>query len=321
VGGLVLAASSDSLSVLIRALRSQGRIDLMARPQIMTLDNQAARINIGQDIPIVSSTSITTGIVTNNIERRTVGIILTVTPRITPDGRVIMRVLPEVSSVAGTVDLGNGNTGTSLNVQQVETTVAVNDGETTAIGGLISSKDSKTQTGVPILGDLPVVGALFRYRIKTHTRTELLVILTPHVIRNKMDADRIINEEVARTKLDLNKIANTHGHGIEAMLPAPGGNNCPPGLLGTTIVGQPTTATPLAAPRAMPDAGTKPASPMPPAPNGGVSPMPATPPDGQQSQILAPVNGPSVQQTSAVTPAPSTNPGKESKSWSAPRLR
>src|SRR5262249_4017540 len=149
---------------------------------------------------------------------------------------------------------------------------------------------------------------------KTHTRTELMVILTPHVIRNKIDSDRILNEEIARTKLDLSKIANTHGHGLDVMLPssAGGNGNCPPGFLGTTITGQPSPATPLAAPRTVPDAPAKPATPMPPAQNGPVGPTPVTPPDAQQSQILAPVNATPVQQTSAATPVPSTNPGKES---------
>jgi general secretion pathway protein D len=219
-----------------------------------------------------------------------------------------------VSSVAGPVDLGNGQISTALNVQQVETTVAAMDGETVAIGGLISSKDTKTQTGIPILGDLPIVGAAFRYRIKAHSRTELMVILTPHVIRNKADADRIINEEIARTKMNLGKIAQVHGHGIDAMLPPP---SVTPGQLGVTISGTPTAATPLAVPRPVADVPP----PAAPAPGGPVIPMPlpGPRPDQSQSQQTAPVDGGPFLQTSAQTPAPLTNPGKESKSWSVPR--
>lgn len=313
VGGLVLEASSNSLNILIRALRAQGRIDILSRPQIMAMDNQAARINIGSEIPIVVGSSVTTGIVTNNIDRRTVGIILTVTPRINPDGRVIMRVFPEVSSVQGPVDLGNGQISTALNVQQVETTVAAMDGETVAIGGLIAYKDSKTQTGVPILGDLPVIGSVFRYRIKSHQRTELLVILTPEVIRNRADSERILGEEAARLKLNYAKIAQAHGHGIESMVPPPNGANCAP--LGVTITGQPSPATPLAVPRPMPDAPQAAA----PAPGGAVAPAPASPTDQNQSRQIAPPSGAPVVQTSAKTPAAATSPRKESKSWSVTR--
>ena len=316
VGGLVLSASSDSFNLLIRALKAQGRIDILSRPQIMAMDNQAARINIGQDIPIVTGTTITTGIATNNVDRRTIGIILTVTPRISPDGRVIMRVLPEVSSVQGPVDLGNGQISTALNVQQVETTVAAMDGETVAIGGLISSKDTKTQTGIPVLGDLPVIGSIFRYRIKSHARTELMVLLTPHVLRNRADTERLLGEEAARMKWNLNKIAQTHGHGIEAMLPPPA---IPPGPLGVTITGVPTAATPLAAPRPVADCPPPPSNPAPAPAPGVIVPVPANPQDQSQSRQAAPANDGPFLQTSAQTPAPSTNPGKGVPPWSAPR--
>ena len=113
----------------------------------------------GQEVPIVTSTTITgtAGAVTQNIDRRQVGTILTVTPRINDDNRVVMRVFPEISSLAQVIDLGNGQRGQALNVQQIETTIAANDGETVALGGLISDRDEKHQTGLPYLSNIPAV--------------------------------------------------------------------------------------------------------------------------------------------------------------------
>src|SRR5207253_17889 len=133
--------------LLIRALKVQGRVEVLSRPHIMTLDNQTALINVGKDVPLVSSSNVTsTGVISNDIIRRPVGVILQVTPKVSPDGRVLMRVTPEVSSVDPVpVQLGNGNIGTALNIQHLETTIVAEDGETVVLGGLITKSDSKTE--------------------------------------------------------------------------------------------------------------------------------------------------------------------------------
>src|SRR5262249_14880909 len=156
--------------------------DILSRPQIMTTDNQTSLINVGRDVPLVADSSVAgNGIVTQNIVRRNVGVILQVTPRITPEGRVLMRVTPEISSVDPTpINLGNGSLGTVINIQHLETTVSAYDGETVVLGGLISRRDAKSENKVPWLGDLPYVGAAFRYRTQQRTKTELLIIMTPH---------------------------------------------------------------------------------------------------------------------------------------------
>src|SRR5205814_10651215 len=98
VGGFVFSAASNTFNLLIRALKTQGRIDILSRPQVQTTDNQTAYLNIGQDIPYVSATTIVGGgLASNTVTYRSVGVILQVTPRISPDGTVIMRVIPEVS--------------------------------------------------------------------------------------------------------------------------------------------------------------------------------------------------------------------------------
>src|SRR5262249_26412463 len=166
LSGFVFSAASDSFNLLVRALKTQGRVDILSRPQVMTLDNQTATINIGQQIPYLASSTLTaTGVAQQNIERVIVGVNLTVTPRISPDGTVLMRVTPSVSSVAPNQEnLGNGILSPIFNVQQVDTTVQASDGETVAIGGLITKNENKTENKIPVLGDLPFLGALFRYR-------------------------------------------------------------------------------------------------------------------------------------------------------------
>ena len=184
VGGFVFSGGSNSFNLLVRALAAQGRLSILSRPQIMTLDNQTALVNIGQNIPISSGSIVTTGIVSIPTIRENVGIILQVTPKITPDGQVLMRVIPEVSAVDPVpLNLGNGTLGTVLDIQHVETTVTAYDGETIVLGGLMAKTDNKTETKIPILGDLPGVGALFRYRTYSKNQKELIFIMTPHIVR------------------------------------------------------------------------------------------------------------------------------------------
>ncbi|HBI43871.1 MAG TPA: hypothetical protein DDY78_13630, partial [Planctomycetales bacterium] len=149
-----------------------------------------------------------------------VGVQLQVTPRISPDGRVLMRVIPEVSSVAPTsINLGNGTLATAFNVQNVTTTVSAQDGETVALGGLIQRRDQKDENKIPWFGDLPFVGAAFRYRTQTKAKTELLVILTPHIVRSRADADRVLAEESRRMDYILEDVVRTHGlSGMEPVL-------------------------------------------------------------------------------------------------------
>jgi general secretion pathway protein D len=221
IGGFVFSAASNTFNLLIRALKKQGRIDVLSRPQLQTMDNQTALVNIGQDVPYVSSVAVTTGVVTPVVSYRSVGVIMQVTPRIGPDGTVIMRVIPEVSSVLPTqVSLGSNITASEFAVQHFETTVSAKDGETVAIGGLITKRDTKMENKYPWLGDLPYVGTLFRYRTQDKAKTELMVILTPHVVRSPQDKDRILAEEARRMDWVLGDVVKIQGNsGMAPILP------------------------------------------------------------------------------------------------------
>lgn len=225
VGGFVFSAASESFNLLIRSLKLQSRLDILSRPQVMTLDGQSARIAVGQNVPYVDSTTLTgTGFAQQGFQRKDVGVLLEVTPKINPDGTVLLRVIPEISSVVPTpVNLGNGVLGTAFNIQRIETTVIASDGETVALGGLISKRDTKQENKIPWLGDLPGVGALFRFRQHLKSKTELIIIMTPHIVRCRADAERVLAEEARRMDWVLGDVYKIHGHHTERIFnPAAG---------------------------------------------------------------------------------------------------
>jgi len=236
-GGFVFSAQSDSFNLLVRALKAQGRIDILSRPHLHVTDNQTGYINVGQNYPTPTNTTITNGLAQTGVEYVPIGIILRVTPRINPDGKVLMRVEPQVSNVApSTVAVGNGINAPIFNQETVETTVLAADGETIIIGGLINKQDSRTENGIPFFKDIPYVGSLFRYRTQAMSRREILFIMTPQIVRSEYDTARILAEESRKMNWCLPDIAKIHGHGMEVMGPAAQGANPIP--VGGTIPGQ-----------------------------------------------------------------------------------
>jgi type II secretion system protein D len=217
-GGLVLSASSDSVSVLIRALARCRRLEVLSRPQIMTLDNQQATIVVGAEVPRITGSNLVQGAgVTQNVEYVPSGIILEVTPKINPDGTVVMTVSPEVSQLAPANDadaniaIAPGVTARALQITRAVTTVSTQDGQTAVIGGLIRKSTEREERKVPWLGDVPVVGHLFRYDRLSKRRTELLIILTPHVVRSQAEAEHIKGVEASRMNWCLSAVEKIHG--------------------------------------------------------------------------------------------------------------
>ena len=206
-GGLVLSASSDSISLLIRALQESRRLDVLSRPQVRTLDNQSAFIQVGQRVPRITASNITDGgLQTNTIELENVGLILGVTPRISPDGMVVMEVDAEKSQVGPDQDgipVSVSLDGTIIrsprvDIQTAQATVSAASGETIILGGLITNRKESASRRVPYLSQIPLLGEIFRYDYVDKHRSELLIILTPHVIRNEQEAARIKHIEMAR---------------------------------------------------------------------------------------------------------------------------
>ncbi|MBX3438431.1 MAG: hypothetical protein KF861_13145, partial [Planctomycetaceae bacterium] len=196
-GGLVLSASSENVSVLVRALDQSRHVEILSRPQIMTLDNQPAFIQVGQRVPRIVATSINTIGQINTVELEDVGLILGLTPRISPEGMVVMDIDAEKSHL-GPIQEGipisvspEGDVVRSpiVDITRAQTTVSAASGQTIVLGGLITKDHMSMSRKVPWLGDIPLLGALFRYNSNMNDRKELLIIMTPHVIRGQQDAD------------------------------------------------------------------------------------------------------------------------------------
>jgi type II secretory pathway component GspD/PulD (secretin) len=237
VGGFVFSAQSQSFNLLIRALKAQGRIDILSRPHIQVADSQTGFVQVGQNYPYLGSAVLATGgLSQQSINYFQTGVVMRVTPRVNPDGKILMRVEPQVSSVApNPVNLGNGITQPVFNIETVQTTVLAADGETVVLGGLITKQDSRTENGVPFFKDIPGVGALFRYRTRSVNRREVLIIMTPTIVRTEYDNARVLAEEARRVNWCVPDVEKVHGHGLEVIGPAMTGANPTP--IGGTVPG------------------------------------------------------------------------------------
>jgi type II secretion system protein D len=217
-GGLVLSASSEAVSVLVRALAARRNVHILSRPQIRTLDNQLAQIQVGQQVPIVDGVTISqNNAATPLIRQDKAGIIMTVTPRISPDGTVVMEVIAEKSQFAGeNVPLFVNSDGSTVespvkNITTAKATVSVPNGQTIVLGGMITKVDVTDERKVPILGDIPLLGRAFRYDSSSTKRTELLMFLTPRVIRDPFESESIKRVEADRMHYFVEEAEKIHG--------------------------------------------------------------------------------------------------------------
>jgi type II secretion system protein D len=217
-GGLVLSASSESVSVLMRALQSRRSVRVLSRPSVQALDNLPALIQDGQSVPIVSGVNVTGFTTSPNIQYQDTGLILTVTPRITPEGQVVMLVSAQKSSLSDVgvpvfIDANNGSVIEAPIIDQTiaETTVKVQDGQTVVLGGIIVEADGIDERKVPWLGDLPVIGHAFRYDSNSHRRSELLVFITPRIVHDDADFELIKQVETERIHFFEHEAEAVHG--------------------------------------------------------------------------------------------------------------
>ncbi len=190
-GGFTFAITGADFNFLLRALQSDGSLEVLSAPTIVVSNNQEGNITIGDQVPFLRGSQVTdNGQVNSQVDYEDVGIIVDVTPHINPDGYVNMEIHPEISSLnsGSNVQISEGLSAPTFTNRSAETTVTVKDGETIVIGGLIQTQEDERETKVPVLGDLPGVGNLFRATTSQRRRTELLILLTVNVVRNELDA-------------------------------------------------------------------------------------------------------------------------------------
>ncbi len=182
------------LAAIARALQTQADTNILSTPNLVTLDNEEARIVVGQNVPFVTGQYTNTGTSTTSpfqtIERKDVGTTLKIKPQIGENGTVRMTIYQESSSI-GEVATGTANAGPTTNKRSIESTIVVDDGQIIVLGGLIEDNYTTNRSKVPLLGDIPYVGALFRSESRTRKRSNLMVFLRPTVMRDQAASNRI----------------------------------------------------------------------------------------------------------------------------------
>jgi general secretion pathway protein D len=184
-----------NLNLLVRALESDNNANILSTPTLLTLDNEEARIVIGQNVPFITGQYALSGAATTptpfqTVERRDVGLTLRVRPQISEGGTVRLQIYQEVSSVQDT----SNPAGVITNKRAVESMVLVDDGQIVVIGGLIQDSVKDGVEKVPLLGDIPLLGALFTYKTRSQTKTNLMVFLRPTVLRSAQRAESLTDE-------------------------------------------------------------------------------------------------------------------------------
>jgi len=214
--GFSFSASNESVSIFIRALETRNKTQVLARPRLVTLHNMRAQLDVGQQVPFASGATVGMGgtIVPNRPEMLPVGTALDITPRIMLDGMVSMAVFVERSSVAGWRDIG-GTDMPELTTATTSTTINAMDGETVIFSGLITEEKTSKNTSVPVLNKIPVVKYFFENDSKNLKRTELLIVLTPRIIRTQEDMNRLNRAEQERMQWCISDVVRMTGnHGM-----------------------------------------------------------------------------------------------------------
>ena len=183
-------AGSSGLSALIKALQSQGKVEVVSQPKIMLLNNQAAMVQVGTVTSYVANTTTTTssaGLASTSATTDQVqeGVSLRLMASIL-DGQILVQLTPVVTTLdqIRSINMGQGTTieAPKTSTKSMHTLVKIKDGETIAVGGLITSNNNVSEKGIPLLRGLPLVGKLFEYKSKSNTRTELVIFITPKIL-------------------------------------------------------------------------------------------------------------------------------------------
>ncbi|WP_286011610.1 MULTISPECIES: type II secretion system secretin GspD [unclassified Leclercia] len=198
--GIAAGFYSGDWAGLVTALANNSRSNILATPSIVTLDNKEAAINVGQEVPVITgSQASSTGSVYNTVERKTVGTRLKVVPQINDGESVLLNIEQEVSSVASASSAESSSAGSNLgatfNTRTINNAVIVRSGETVVLGGLLNNQTTESVSKVPILGDIPLLGYLFRYNSTSTSKQNLMVFIHPVILRDGDSYRGISNEK------------------------------------------------------------------------------------------------------------------------------
>lgn len=203
---------------IINAVKSDTTSNLLQAPSLITLDNQEARILVGQEIPITTGQALSQNFdnAFRTVQRENVGIQLEVRPQVNSSGSIKLFLHQQVSSIAGPVS--DDNSDLILNKREVETTLTVDDGQIAIIGGLLSDDERRTLEKLPFLGDLPVIGNLFRSKARQRTKTNLMVFIRPTILRSSQDNRRVTEQRYGYLRLQQGLQDPTREPSIDELL-------------------------------------------------------------------------------------------------------
>jgi len=194
--GFSYALKASNITATLNALNEITEVNIVSSPSLTVMDNKTATLQIGDQVPITTQSAVSVtnpdAPIVNSVSYRDTGVILAITPRINESGRVLLDIEQEVSSVAA--NKSSGIDSPTISQRRVKTTVMVSDGESIALGGLIQNNKTKGRTQIPIVGDIPLVGNMFKSKEDTQLKTELIILITPHVMRDVLEARRVTEE-------------------------------------------------------------------------------------------------------------------------------
>jgi general secretion pathway protein D len=200
-GAGIYQIAGQDFQVTLRAIQENGKLEVLSRPTILARNNQQAYILVGQQVPLINNVRFdTVGNQINTVTYQDVGIILRVTPFITSEGYVEMIVAPEISALdrTQTIPISTGVVAPVINKRAADTVVVTPNGQSVVIGGLMENDKNETDSKIPILGDIPWLGNLFKHKTKSGTKTELLIFLTPHIVMRPSDLIALSHNEASR---------------------------------------------------------------------------------------------------------------------------
>jgi type II secretory pathway component GspD/PulD (secretin) len=178
---MIFGRTPLNITVILNALAEKGQAKILANPTVAAMDGRRALIRTGDDIPLVVRQIFGSTVLENVVTFRA-GVTLEIIPKISPDGIITVILKPTVSTITGVTNQG----APQISVREVQTTLMVKDGETIVIGGLLEERDIVQMTKIPLLGDLPILGRLFRSERKDHRRTELIITVTPRILKSPL---------------------------------------------------------------------------------------------------------------------------------------
>jgi general secretion pathway protein D len=207
-GAGLYSVVGDDFSATLRAIEEVGNVKILSRPTILARNNQLAAFQVGYQIPVPSSVTLSTFGAQTAIQWLQVGIILNVTPNITADGLVEMILAPQISSVdsalgqsIGSLSNGVPITVPAIAIESANTVAITPDGQTVVIGGLMKDEKTSTDSKIPLLGDIPGIGQLFHHKVSSTVKQELIILVTPYVVRTPMDLAKVTADERGRAPL------------------------------------------------------------------------------------------------------------------------